>query len=155
MITDQKEIYSRLNELSRTVKEQLRKQGVIVPSKTREGYIKVGYYNITKKDGFYNITDYADQIVVDRINLPQCAALLANKLALGKYLDTVVLEADRKYGHALFEQTLQEKIAKNKLQSKEYDVASLLLNKAGINKLKKEHYRNIVVAGFEKLIKVR
>lgn len=155
MITDQQEIYSRLNELSRTVKEQLRKKGVIVPSKTKEGYIKVGYYNITKADGFYTITDYADQIVVEKINLPQAAALLANKLALGKYLDVEVLEADRKYGHALFEQTLQEKIAYNKLKSKDYDIASLLLNKAGLNKIKKEHYRNIVVAGFEKLIKVR
>jgi len=155
MITDQREIYSRLNDLSRAVKEQLRKKGVVVPSKTKEGDIKVGYYNITKRDGFYTITDYADQVVVEKINLPQSAALLANKLALGKYLDTDILNADRRYGHALFEQTLQEKIAKNKLKIKEYDVASLLLNKAGINKLKKEYYRNIVVSGFEKLIKVR
>ena len=153
MITSQQEVYSKLAQINKNVKEQLRKNGVVVPSKTKEGHIKVGRYYIIKNNGFYEIADYANEVIVKQINLPQSAALLANKLALGKFIDSTILEADRKYGHAVFEEELQQKLAKKYL-NKNVEYAGLLLNKAGINKLKKQHYRNLILSGFEKLIKV-
>ena len=60
------------------------------------------------KTGFYSILNYCNDVVVDYINLPQSAALLANRLALGKYMDDNILIADRSYGHALFEEELHK-----------------------------------------------
>lgn len=153
MIINEKEIYSKLEQINKNVKEQLRKKGIIVPVKTKSGTIKVGRYYIQKNSGFYEIADYTNEIIVKQINLPQSAALLANKLALGKFIDSTILEADRKYGHAAFEQELQERLAK-KYMKKDLNYVSLLLNKAGVNKLKKDHYRSVIQTGFEKLIKV-
>lgn len=154
MIINQKEIYSRLAEINKSVKEQLKRKGVVVPVKTKNGDIKVGRYYIVRADNFYEIVDYDKEVIIEKINLPQSAVLLANKLALGKFIDSDILEADRKYGHAIFEQELQEKLAKKHMKNN-IEYVGLLLNKAGINKLKKEHYRNIILTGFEKLIKVR
>ena len=99
------DIYKKVKDLSKNVTDHLRRQGVIVPTKTEDGLIRVGHFKIKKsKTGFYSILNYRNDTVIDFINLPQTAALLANKLALGKFIDDNLLAADRSYGHALFEE---------------------------------------------------
>ena len=87
------DVYSKIEQLSRDAKSKLLQQGVVVPIKGKDGIIKVGNYSIKrKKDGFYCIMDFEREIIVDRINLPQTAAVIANQLALGKLTDDKLLQ---------------------------------------------------------------
>ena len=79
------DVYQKVKHLAENVKIQLQKQGIAIPSKAVDGTIMLGHYKIKKsKTGFYSILNYCNDVVVDQINLPQSAALLANRLALGK-----------------------------------------------------------------------
>ena len=71
------DIYKKFKQLGLEVKEQLKRQGIIVPTKTPDGSIRLGYYTIKRnKTGFYSILNYSNEAVVEFINLPQTAAML-------------------------------------------------------------------------------
>jgi len=148
------DIYKKVKQLGLDVKEQLRRQGIIVPTKTPDGSIRVGYYTIKKnKTGFYSILNYSNESVVEFINLPQTAAMLANRLALGKYLDSELLDADRRYGHALFEEELHLTLAERNLKSNNVDRADVMFTKFKIAKHRKEQHRKTIFSGFDKLMR--
>ena len=149
------DIYKKIKELDIDVKEKLKRQGIVVPVQERDGSIRVGFYKIVKHDGVYSIVDFGNESIIDSINLPQSAALLANKLALGKGVEDNILIADRKYGHALFEETLQTNLAVKHIKKNKLDDADLMYTKAKISKQKKERYRDEIARGFEKLIRFR
>jgi hypothetical protein len=150
------DIYQRVKQLGQNVKDRLKSQGIIVPSKTEDGTIRVGYFKIKKSQtGFYRVLDYSNDIVIDHINLPQTAALLANRLALGKCIDDVLLSADRSYGHALFEEELHKQIAEKNIQSNNLDRADIMFTKFKIDKHKKEEHKKVILNGFEKLMRFR
>jgi hypothetical protein len=46
------DIYQKVKQLGLDVKEQLKRQGIIVPTKTPDGSIRVGYYTIKKKQNW-------------------------------------------------------------------------------------------------------
>ena len=148
------DIYKKVKQLGLDVKEQLKRQGIIVPTKTLDGSIRVGYYTIKRnKTGFYSILNYSNESVVEFINLPQTAAMLANRLALGKYLDNELLDADRRYGHALFEEELHLTLAERNLKSNNVDRADVLFTKFKIAKHRKEQHRKTIIIGFDKLMR--
>lgn len=150
------DLYANIKRLDKNVKENLKRQGIVPPIQNRDGSISVGFFRIVKeKSGFYNIVDFSGEAVIDQINLPQTAALLANKLALGKHVDDVILTADRNYGHAVFEETLQKFLAEKKLNKQDYDSADLLYTKASISKVKKEQCKKAIISRYEKLINIR
>jgi len=150
------DIYQKVKQLGLDVKEQLKRQGIIIPTKTPDGSIRVGYYTIKRnKTGFYSILDYSNEAVVEFINLPQTAALLANRLALGKYLDDELLDADRRYGHALFEEELHLTLAERNLKTNNVDRADVLFTKFKIAKHRKEQHRKTIFYGFDKLMRFR
>lgn len=156
MNTNPINIYQKIKEIDDSVKKTLKSKGLVVPKKYSNGTIGVGSYKIVKDDnGFYNILDYAHEPVVKQINLPQTAAILANKLALGKLLDEQILTADRKYGHAFFEEKLQNTLFTKNLKRNKIEAADLMLIKARISTLKKEHYKKEIVRGFDKLLAFR
>lgn len=149
------DVYKTIKVIDKDVKTKLMQQGIVPPIKNKDGSICVGRFTIVKNStGFYDIVDQTNEVIIDGINLPQSAALLANKLALGKFVDDIILNADRNYGHALFEETLQNKLAKKKLTKQDFDSAELLFTKALIAKGKKETNKQVIVRGFEKLIKI-
>lgn len=150
------DIYKKVKQLGLDVKEQLKRQGIIVPTKTPDGLIRVGYYTIKRnKTGFYSILNYSSETVVEFINLPQTAAILANRLALGKYLDDELLDADRRYGHALFEEELHLTLAERNLKSNNVDRADVMFTKFNIAKHRKEQHRKTIFNGFDKLMRFR
>jgi hypothetical protein len=149
-----KDIYLQIEKLSKDVKAQLLRQGIVVPIKSNDGTIKVGHYAIKrKKDGFYCIVDFEKEIIIDRINLPQAAAVLANHLALGRWIDTGMQAADMKYGHALFDEQLHTNLAEKSIKFNLIDRADVMFTKSAIAKYNKEKYRKIVIQGFDKLIR--
>lgn len=143
-------LYKKLKQVSLEVKEKLKKKGIAIPTKNEDGSISVGYYHIIKSQDYYQILDYSKTVVIDRINLPQTAIILANNLAIGKYLDHNILSKDRNYGYSFFEEQLYSKIAKRNLKSN-IDRADLAFTKSSIHKSKKERYKSDIMKTFEKL----
>jgi hypothetical protein len=147
------ELYKKVIKLSDEVKKNLRSKGVVVPVRNRDGSISVGTYTIAKQEGYYIIKDHHDDIIVDSINLPQAAAVLANGLALGRFKDLTVLNADRYYGYALFDEQLHNR-AVERSTKKSLEYFDVMLTKAMIAKAKKDKYKQDIVRSFEKLIKL-
>jgi|688.fasta_scaffold240431_2 hypothetical protein len=150
------EIYLKIQQISTNVKEKLKHQGIVVPVKKRDGSIQIGAYSIKKEgSGFYSILDFKNEVIINRINLPQTAAIQANRLALGKYVDDKVLEADTKYGHACFDEELHTHLAERSLQKKDLDKAEMMYTKSTIARHKKNQHMFEVKKGFEKLMRFR
>jgi flavin-binding protein dodecin len=150
------DIYVKIQQLDRDVKEQLKRQGIVVPVRKNDGTIQVGHYRIKRdKAGFYKVLTSKNEVIVENINLPQTAAILANRLALGKWLDDDVISADTKYGHALFDETLHRQLAEKSLKSKNIEKAEVMYTKTAIDKHKKNQYKLELDRGFEKLMRFR
>lgn len=150
MIAINSEVYKKLENLSNQVEQRLKKDGLAVPVQNDDGSIQVGQYCITKLDGFYKITR-RDEIIADKINLPQTAAIIANDLALGKFFDATILNLDRSYGYAEFEERLHRLHAERHIK-KNIDHAEILFTKSIIKKQKKEAYKKDILKQFEKLL---
>lgn len=156
MTTTVDKIYKELQNLDIKIKNDFLSKGLVVPVKYKDGSIGVGFYRIKKeKTGFYSITDTRKEILVDNINLPQTAAIIANKLAVGKFIDVNILNMDKKYGYALFDETMHIQLAKKNLKNKNLDNADLFYTKANISKLKKNYYKSEIDFSYRKLIKFR
>lgn len=151
MNTIPEELYHRIQQLSDVVRTDLRRKGLVIPIKNKNGTITIGKYTIVKSnDGSYGILDYTSESVVNGINLPQTAIIVANKLALGYYKDTDLLDVDRRYGSADFE----ERLYKRALTQKSHDVISIYVTKYEIAKYKKNGYKQSIDKSFEKLLKL-
>jgi hypothetical protein len=146
------EQYNKISNLSKEIRTELRKRGFVIPVKNSDGSIKVGPYLIRKNpNNFYRITDHADNIIVDHINLPHTAAILANDLALGRDLDKHILDKDRAYGYAEFQDQLYfHSVASKKPQ----DYIDILQSKFELSRSKKAGYRQDIIQRFEKLTKI-
>jgi hypothetical protein len=150
------DIYQTVKQLGKEVKDRLKRQGIVIPEKNKDGSIRVGHYTIKRSNtGFYKILNYGNDVVVDFINLPQTAAMLANKLALGKYIDDELLDADRRYGHALFEEELHKTFADRSIKLQDLDRADVMFTKFNIAKYRKEQHRKTIINGFDKLMRIR
>lgn len=128
-----KETWDKIFSISVKVKNNLKKKGFVIPIQNDDGTIKIGFYTIKKENDFYSIYDSANYLVVDKLNLAQSAVLIANGLALGRFIDKNILELDRNYGYSLFEEQLksQSKVRYNE----EYEIRNM---KAEIASLKKQ-----------------
>jgi hypothetical protein len=146
------DLYKKIILISGNVKEDLRKKGLIIPVENPDGSIGVGRHRIVKTEVGYSIVDRDNEILINRINLPQTAAVLANNIALGRGKDFELINADQCYGYAEFDEQLQKNALaqKNKNDIFWFDIrySKLMLAKA-----KKETNRNFIFASFEKLRK--
>lgn len=148
------DLYNKIVKLSDAVKKDLLKKGVVVPVKNKNGSINVGNYKIVKNnEGYYNILSRSGDVIVDQINLPQTAAVVANGLALGRFKDDNLIESDKRYGFALFDEILHTRSVENS-SKKPLEYFDLMLTKSLIARAKKEKYKQDVIKSFEKLIKL-
>lgn len=144
-------LYTNIVSIATTVKTALRKRGIVIPVANDDDTVSVGSYTILRDlDGFYSIIDYKHSDIAFGINLPQTAAILANSLALGKFLDTQLLQTDREYGYALFEESLQKRAAKSHIK-KSLELYEIIMTKCLIATHKKELHRQVILNRFEKL----
>ena len=153
MKTLSKDIFDKIFHITEGVKNNLQKRGIAIPIEHSDGSISFGNFTVKRDaDGFYNIADYSDTVVVKRINLPQTAILLANGLALGKFLDQALLKLDQQYGYTLFEESLCKKITTSRKST--LDKIDLILAKSSNLQLKKEDLKKQITLKFEKLRKI-
>ena len=144
-------LYGPLKTLTHEVKKDLQKRGIAIPVKNNDGSISLGHYTIVKRNCFYAIIDYSGDVLVDQINLPQTAAVIANDLALGKFINNTLLDIDRNYGYEDFEEQLHTKSAEKNLK-KNFERAEVMMTKSKINRYKKEQHKRDIVKSFEKLL---
>ena len=151
MKTITEELYSKIKKVSESVRRELYKKGLVVPVKNNDGTITIGSYTIIKDgNGSFSVLDFTNEVILSGINLPQTAILVTNKLALGMYKDTELLEIDRRYGSADFE----EQLYKRALERKPNSIISLYITKYDDAKLKKIEHKRTIIRSFEKLIKL-
>jgi hypothetical protein len=151
MKTTPEDLYFQMKKLSVEVRKDLLRKGIVVPTKNTDGTITIGNFTIVKNlDGSYAILDHTDDRIVDNINLPQTAIMVANKLALGHYKDSILLDVDRRYGSADFE----ERLYRRAMSRKSNDFISVHVTKYEIAKHKKNGYRESINRSFEKLLKL-
>ena len=148
------ELYKKFTKVTAEVREDFRRRGFIIPVSNTDSSISIGPYRIVKdKNDLYNIVDSRNRIEVAGINLAQTAIIMANDLALCKFLDRDIIKRDQEYGYALF----KEQIYKRALQrSKNHPIErfELLLFKSTSNREKKERCRRDIERSFEKLTKI-
>ena len=150
------ELYKKIEQLNLEVRQNLERKGLVVPIHKSDGTIKIGFYYVKKlPSGFYYINDVTNRTIVEGINLPQTAILIANKLALGKWLDKDLVIQDKKYGFAMFEELLHKTVAKKYLKQQNYEKADLMEIKASVAIAKRKKYKQRIISDFEKLISVR
>lgn len=148
---NQEIIFEKIEALTRGVLKNLRSKGIVVPIENDDGTITIGRYSIIKSQGFYQIVNYANEILVPNINLPHTALMIANDLALNKFIDSKTIELDRNYGYALFEEQLYKKISKKQKSYEDYDI---VVTKGLVARAKKEHNKRAILAHFDKLRKI-
>lgn len=148
------DLYSNITRVTADVQESLRKKGFVVPVKHRDGSIGVGRCRIIKDlTGYYSIVDKHGDVIVGEINLPQTAAIIANGIALGKHKDDKIIEIDKNYGYAFFDEQVHSR-AVELSKNKPIERFELMLTKRNIDRIRKENYRIEIIKSFEKLIKL-
>ena len=149
-------LFRKIETVAKTVKAELRSKGYVFPVKNFDGSITLENFTIAKQPtGFYSILNSHNETVVDKINLPQTAAILANGLALGKWLDDEIYRYDQEYGYKSFEQELFNKRAVVNLKKNNIDRAELLFIKAKVAHDKVENVKRHIFDSFEKLRRIR
>lgn len=150
------QFYQRIHKLNQAVKSDLKNKGLIVPKKNSNGSITIGKFTVVKEPkGCYSIYDFRNEIVVSNINLPHTAALVANRLALGKWLDRDILRIDGNYGYAEFDELVHRNSAKKYLKSKNYERAEIMMAKSDMALYKKNYYKKLIKSDFAKLLVLR
>lgn len=147
------EVYSKLRQINQHVQDNLKKQGIVIPKKNADGSISIGKFKIVKSNGFFTVLNYDGEYLYENINLPQTAAVLANDLAIRHFVNRQILEVDRKYGHAAFEESYQNKLLSKK--NLKEDFKDVIRSKIGVARAKKEFYKAEIEDGFKKLIRIR
>jgi hypothetical protein len=95
-----------LEHMMRHIQSSFRQQGVAIPYPVPQGISLDNYYIVKNRDAFYTIYDSHNRVVVDQINLPETAILVANDLSVGRMINNDLLDKDTKYGYLVFKQQI-------------------------------------------------
>jgi hypothetical protein len=148
--------YKTIVDLNSKVKSNLKKSGFIVPIKLNTGGIKIGNCVVQKNyTGFFEVINTSNDTCISNINLPQTAILLANASALGKLIDDNVLNLDKNYGYALFDEEVHLKAKANCIKSKDYIKFDIMIDKIVKARYKKELLKKEIDIRFRKLLSFR
>jgi hypothetical protein len=145
------EIYQKFILLTNETSKKFRSRGLAIPMDHEDGSVSLGMYTIVKHaDGFYSVVTKHD-VIAQLINLPQTAIMIANNMALGRSVGTLITQ-DANYGYALFEETLLKQ-SNERHRARDPDRANIMLVKYLVAKQKKDQYKKQIVVSFEKLRK--
>ena len=117
MINEQ-ELIGKLSTASKFVKEQLKKKGVIVPVKTKDG-ICLDDYTVIKTDSGFQVLNKNRDAVYENLYFVQTAVIIANMLALKKPVKFSLIEDDAKAGSNEFDLTLYKHRLKAAIKQKD------------------------------------
>lgn len=153
MQANQKNLFEQFSKLARNVKQDFKTKGLIVPSRAANGEIQVGDFTIFKRDHRYYVRNNKET-VAGPLNLAQTAVLVANDLALGKHIDTVLVRNDTWYGYREFDERVANNIVEQALKEKDYDRADLSRYKAILAQEQKLQYKKSIESRYNKLYRL-
>lgn len=155
MPLSEKTLFEKFEKLAKTVKQDFKSKGLVIPVKKSDGTIQVGDFIIKKQDSFYYILSARhNQQVEGPYNLAKTAILVANDLALGKWPDPVLVLNDTWYGYKEFDEQVAQAHAEKARKEHDLDRADFSLYKASIATERKIVYKKIVETKFNKLYKL-
>jgi len=147
----QKNLVNKVQVLANSVKADLRKKGIVVPIKHKDGSISFDEYSVIRADGEYSIVGPKGRVVVEHINLAQTAIVAANKLALGNKVIDDIVKQDQWYGWKSFDEEIFIKSANTSVKNKDYDKADWCFTRASIAKTQKEEYKRSILSQYSRL----
>ena len=154
MPLSEKILFEKFEKLAKTVKQDFRNKGLVIPVKKSDGSIQIGDYVIKRENSFYYVLSKQNQVVEGPYNLAKTAILVANDLALGRWPDPVLVQNDTWYGYKEFDEQVAQSLAEKARQQHDLDRADFSLYKASIASERKIVYRKIVESKFNKLYKL-
>ncbi len=149
-----KELFNKVENVAKTVLNDLRKKGYVVPTKIDNNVIDFDGFKVGKDiENTYYIVNQRYDITIRYINLPQTAALLANRLALGKGVDNTILNDDRTYGFRQFDmQRYKQSMSKVK---KDFDQFTVFETRYQMAESQAKNCKRRITDAFEKLRRLR
>lgn len=149
-----KQIFSKVQQVASSVKKELREQGYIIPIKEADGSINFDGVHVRKlKDTFYTVYDKHNVPIIENLNLLQTAIVLANNVALGRWPDIKLIEADKQYGYHAFKLEVYTARRNKALELTDswlyYDTRHKIAHENS------EKYKKVILNSFDKLRNIR
>lgn len=142
----------KFEALAKDVIYNLKRKGHVVPMEQEDGSIRFDDFSVRKQNNLYCIVDKHQQVVIDQINLPQTAVVLAHGLALGKILDSEIVSLDKEYGYRLFDEEVYFSAANRKKIS--LDQVIFYRTRAEIARVQKGQVKTRILDSFRKLTSI-
>jgi hypothetical protein len=149
------DVFLKFETVAKTVIDDLRSRGFIVPIEQDNGSLKFDNILVEKSpDNTYRVR-HADNnfFYVENLNLPQTAVLIANDIALGKIIDNKLVDMDAEYGYKLFDQEVYLSAAKRKKNTLDQEI--FYQTRLEISKVKKQEIKSRILRAFKKLSAIR
>jgi hypothetical protein len=149
------DVFLKFEAVAKTVIDDLRSRGFIVPIEQDDGSFKFDNILVEKSpDSTYRVRHANNNFFyVENLNLPQTAVLIANDLALGKIVDNKLIAMDAEYGYKLFDQEVYLQAAKRKKITLDQEI--FYQTRSEISKVKKQEIKNRILRAFKKLSAIR
>ena len=147
-------LFIKVEKIAKTVIDSLKKKGYVVPSSLSNNRVNFDGYIVGRdREGFYYISNPRKDILIDKINLPQTAAVVANNLALGRNNIENLLDQDKYFGFRDFD-TLIFKRAMDR-NTQDIDQFAYWQTRYNDAKYQAKSHRSTIVNSFEKLRSLR
>ena len=149
-----KKIFNKVQQVALSVKEELREKGHVIPIKEKDGSINFDGVHVRKvRNTFYTVYDRHNIPVVENLNLLQTAIVLANSIALGRYPDIKLIEADTQYGYQSFKLDVYN--SRLKKSSELTDNWLYYDTRMRIAQENSEKHKRLILNSFDKLRNIR
>ena len=147
-------LFIKVEKIAKTVIDSLKKKGYVVPSSLPNNRVNFDGYIVGRdQEGFYYISNPRKDILIDKINLPQTAAVVANNLALGKSAVDSLLVQDKYFGYKDFDQAIFKRAMNRSKQN--IDQFTYWQTRHNDAKHQAKSHRSAIVNSFEKLRSLR
>lgn len=147
------DLFLKIENTARTVIDSLKKKGYVVPTSLPGNRVNFNGFIVGRdKEGYY-IQNPRTDTLINRINLPQTAAVVANSLALGKYKIENILSQDRRWGYRDFDMM----VFKRAMERTRNNIDQFAFWQTRYNSARQQAItsRNTIMHAFEKLRSLR
>lgn len=146
------DVYNQFELVAKRVLTDLKTKGFVVPIREQNGSLKFENFTVVKNaNGLYSVK--AGRLTYfEDINLPQTAAIIANDLAVGRILDSNIVNLDRDYGFKLFEEEIFRRASKRKKNT--LDQTVFYDTRKQIAKAQKQAIKDRIMRSFKKLTNI-
>jgi len=145
-------VFNQFELVARQVLTDFKNRGHVIPVRQPNGSIQYEKFLVSKNTkGLYSVTS-KNITYFDNLNLPQTAAIVANDLALGKIVDSMLINIDRDYGFKLFEEELYQQASKRKKNN--IDQVIFYDTRRQIARVQKQELKGRIMRTFKKLTNI-